>query len=823
MKSRRQLQGSTLWGLAVGLGLLSAPWVEAAPAALQERVPADKSQARLVKDAPLDRLVVKFHEGTRVRLREGRMVALARERGPEERALLTRRGLSDARLETDVASVLSLVERAPRIGGLARLFKEDESLLDERKRTGEERGGRQLADLNLYFEVPLLPGTRAEDLAELVERLNALDSVEVAYAEPRPEPAMVNFGMDAALRTLLAAADLPPTTPLYENNQGYLNPAPTGIDARYAWTVAGGAGAGVRIVDVEGGWRTTHEDMPALFFQGGTQVNDIGWRNHGTAVLGEMVGVANGYGVTGIVHQAQAGVQSHAVGTASAIASAANAVGPGGVVLIELHAQGPSDGTACTCNQSQCNYIAMEYWQANYDAIATATANGVTVVEAAGNGSANLDAAAYGNAFNRNVRDSGAIVVGASTATTRVPMCWTNYGSRVDVHAWGEQVVSMGYGNLFGSAYGEDQWYTASFSGTSSASPIVTGAAASLQGVVRARGQAPLAPRAVRQILAETGTPQAVSSQNIGRLPDLRRAINRVVSAGVTVCKGQTPQGATAWQQYGSEGIYVDVNTADCGYTATPLYFTSLGGDGNHWMTRGATAIYGPTATGFRVYVNQAGITPAQANAWGWHLNWQATPNNMRQPTLCTGQTAFSATDWQQYGPEGIYVDVNTAECGYTATPLYLTSLGGDGNHWMTRGATAIYGPTATGFRVYVNQAGITPAQANAWGWHLNWQATPNNMRQPTLCTGQTAFSATDWQQYGPEGIYVDVNTAECGYTATPMYFTSLGGDGNHWMTRGATAIYGPTATGFRVYVNQAGITPAQANAWGWHLNWQAR
>jgi hypothetical protein len=718
MKSRRLSKV----GLAVGLGLLAAPFAEAAPSALQERPPADKAQSRLVADAPLQRLVVKFHEGTRVRLRGGRMVADAREREADERELLARRGLTDARLEADVDAVRALVERAPRIGALNRLFKEEESLLAERKRTGEERGGRRLADLNLYFEVPLLPGTTADAVADVVERLNALDSVEVAYAEPRPEPAMVDFGMSAAVRTLLAAADLPPATPLYESRQGYLNAAPSGIDARYAWTVAGGAGANVRVVDVEGGWRTTHEDMPTLFRQGGTQFSDLSWRNHGTAVLGEIVGAPNGYGVTGIVHQAQAGYESiGSQSTASAISQAAAAAGRGGVVLIELHAQGPADSTPCTCNTSQCNYIAMEYWQANYDAIATATANGVVVVEAAGNGSANLDDAAYGNLFNRAVRDSGAIVVGASTATTRVPMCWTNYGSRVDVHGWGEQVATMGYGDLFAS--GEDQYYTATFSGTSSASPIVTGAAASLQGVALASGRGALSPREVRQILAETGTPQAASSQNIGRLPDLRQAIGRLSNSGATVCKGQTPQGATSWQQYDANGIYLDVNTAGCGLASTPLYFTSLGGWGSHWVSRGATAIYGPTATGFRVYVNFPGITPALANEWGWHLNWQASPNNLRQPSLCTGQTAQGATGWQQYNADGIYLDVNTAGCGFASTPLYLTSLGGLGSHWVSSGATAIYGPTATGFRVYVNFPGITPALANEWGWHLNWNA----------------------------------------------------------------------------------------------------
>jgi serine protease len=532
MPKTLSLRSRLIRSALVALALCAAPQVaEAAPKSLAPRAVAEKHTGReLPADTFVERLVVKFHEGSRVRLRGERLALLSVERSAFERSVLASRGLSEARLQASVASAQALLDRAPRIGALSRLFQEDEATLEARKASGEELSGQQLADLNLYFEVPLLPGTTAERVADLVAALNALEGVEVAYAEPPPEPAMVNFGMDEALRSLLAAADIPPTTPLYEANQGYLNAAPGGIDAKYAWTVAGGKGLNVKVVDIEGGWRTTHEDMPALFTQIGTQYNDVGWRNHGTAVLGEIVGVANAYGVTGIANQARAGVSSiGSQSTASAISSAANAAGLGGIILIELHAKGPSDGTACTCNTSQCDYIAMEYWQANYDAIATATANGVVVVEAAGNGSANLDSAAYGSAFNRSVRDSGAIIVGASTATTRAPMCWTNFGSRVDVHGWGEKVYSMGYGTLFGSSYGEDQYYTATFSGTSSASPIITGAAASAQGVALANGRR-LTSRQMRNVLSSNGTPQASDPRKIGPLPDLRKVLPKVIT-----------------------------------------------------------------------------------------------------------------------------------------------------------------------------------------------------------------------------------------------------------------------------------------------------
>lgn len=532
MSKPNRLSGSPMRHALLGLALVSlSPEAEAAARPLEPRAMAAKHTGReLPADTYVERLVVKFHEGSRVRLRGKALVALASERGPAERALLSARGLRAERVVADAAAVQSLLERAPRIGAPSRLFEEDESTLEARKASGEEQSGQQLADLNLYYEVPLLPGTTAGQMADLVASLNALEGVEVAYAEPPPEPAMVNFAMDAALRTLLAASDIPPTTPLYESNQGYLNAAPGGIDAKYAWTLAGGKGLNVKVVDIEGGWRTTHEDMPTLFTQIGSQYNDLSWRNHGTAVLGEIIGVANAYGVTGIANQASAGVSSiGSQSTAGAITSAANAVGLGGVILIELHSKGPSDGSACTCNTSQCDYIAMEYWQANYDAIATATANGVIVVEAAGNGSANLDSSAYGNAFNRSARDSGAIIVGGSTSTTRAPMCWTNYGSRVDVHGWGEKVYSMGYGALFGSSYGEDQYYTSTFSGTSSASPIITGAAASAQGVALANGRR-LTSKQMRGVLSANGTPQAADSRQIGVLPDLRKVLPKVIS-----------------------------------------------------------------------------------------------------------------------------------------------------------------------------------------------------------------------------------------------------------------------------------------------------
>ena len=46
-----------------------------------------------------------------------------------------------------------------------------------------------------------------------------------------------------------------PVTPDYSGRQGYLRPAPEGVDAYWAWQRPGGAGQGVTVIDVEGSWQ----------------------------------------------------------------------------------------------------------------------------------------------------------------------------------------------------------------------------------------------------------------------------------------------------------------------------------------------------------------------------------------------------------------------------------------------------------------------------------------------------------------------------------------------------------------------------------------
>ena len=357
------------------------------------------------------------------------------------------------------------------------------------------------------------------DRAEIeLARLAADPAVEQAYLEP-------SYSLPTS-GSLAEDPSCPITTPSYTEHQGYLGPAPGGIDAPAAWRT-NTRGQGVQFADLEGGWNAAHEDLPGdrIEHVWGTPIPDRGWRAHGTAVLGEVVGLDNGKGVVGIAPAVDR-IYTSSIGNSSvadALDAAADKLRAGDVLLIELQGTGPRG-----------RFVPMEYWDDNYDVIKAATARGVVIIEAAGNGDEDLDLKIFKGKFDRRVRDSGAILVGAGGPPRagfrdRAKLDFSNYGSRVDVQGWGRMVATLDYGDLQMCEGAErtytDRHYTGTFSGTSSASPIVAGAAILVESYVRQQTGAAMAPERVRQLLHDTGTPQAGNQKKqIGPRPDLARA-----------------------------------------------------------------------------------------------------------------------------------------------------------------------------------------------------------------------------------------------------------------------------------------------------------
>jgi len=455
--------------------------------------------------------------------------------------------------ESNLLEVLFIPESAVRlVGGML----VDHSGLDATAGIAELLGPRPwewhpLSDV----PEPVLDMWEIEGEARTGEDLYNLNNMYVLRFA-LPEPALWLLAADLeALPGVLAAYPVPlpqelPVPGSFVSQQRYLNPptpAPAGINALYAWTLTGGTGANVTICDVEYDWNYNHLDVTKAV---GSQLipNSVdpfaGTPNasapHGTGVIGVLSSDSNGWGTTGISHGALLLTCGTFFGLtpvwnpSGAIQTATNALQAGDVMVLEQ--QWDYSGTA-----RQGKFVPIEWWNATtgmsqgqnsvYLAIQAAVALGIHVVEAGGNG--NVDTGAMNWAG-----DSGAIIVGAGgTGLTlrgdRVRMGFSSYGPRFDLQGWGENVVTTGHNADLHSSEGVNLHYTQTFNGTSSASPVVAGAVACLQGWWAGLGQAtPITPAVMRATLKLTGTPQdSVGTKPIGPRPDLLAAITQLTPA----------------------------------------------------------------------------------------------------------------------------------------------------------------------------------------------------------------------------------------------------------------------------------------------------
>ena len=414
-----------------------------------------------------------------------------------------------------------------------------------------------LPDLTLWYRIMPDLGSSTQEVAYLLDQDYVTDIVIPVYSPPPrvdyPPPHGVHRRVQSG-------------TPLFEANQGYLRrneQGNNGIDAEYSWTFEGGTGEGVTIYDIEYGWNLFHEDLTSSFIATLVPPGAIGIPftdndNHGTAVLGEMIGTSNAFGVKGISHGATAKVapeRTNLLGPnrANAILLATNDGKPGDVILLEM--QTPVCGGACGNDQKGCGPAE---WAADvFEATVAAVRKGLVVVAAAGNGDFNLDSDQCNGRFDRTnpERDSGAIIVGAGgpgrpgCGSARVKLDFSSFGSRVDVHGWGECIWTTGYGTGHQSAVNpldRNTFYTGTFSGTSGASPFVAAAAANIQGIAMKRFGFPLDPRVVRKLLTDTGLPQLGEGGRIGPLVNLRNAIDKLLDGEITSRPTRTPTRAKA-------------------------------------------------------------------------------------------------------------------------------------------------------------------------------------------------------------------------------------------------------------------------------------
>lgn len=593
-------------------------------------------------------VVVKFREGLRVRMAaDGGLTGLPAPELPSLNEAFGSAGL----LSAAIRPMIDLPE-----AGL------DAAGLDQMRADGEAASGLELADMNNYYIIDVPEG---ETAGELAHRLGQLPSVEFAEPVPMPPPLPQTGG----------------ATPDFTGQQGYVNAAPTGIGTGTLGSLAGITGSGIRVVDIEYSWQRDHEDLQLasnrVINVGAPAVDPFNSTDHGTAVMGQLVGLQNSFGVTGIVHQAtgmMAGANTtQGYNLAQAIMASVNATSSGDVILLEQQ--------TLACGFTSGNRFGPSEWsQAVYDATRAATAAGRVVVAAAGNGSLDLDAASCQNRFNRQMRDSGAIIVGAGSSSNRSRLDFSSFGSRVDVQGWGHNVTTTGYGALFNGGNNVRRFYTDSFNGTSSASPIVAGAAVAIQGRLRACNRTLLTSVQMRTLLRNTGSAQTGSGQ-IGPLPNVPAALDQLgIRTSCDTPNNNTPTGTVRFLRGGTE-----IGTAQLNASGVASLSLSSLPVGSHQITAqyvGATGFRSSTSSALTHVVSESGTTTPPNNLFSNRITisgpGRVTGSNVNatredgQPTIATSNST-NAVWWRYTAPADGTLTIDTFGSNYDTTLAVFT------------------------------------------------------------------------------------------------------------------------------------------------------
>lgn len=398
-----------------------------------------------------------------------------------------------------------------------------QALVERAQRRAAERGREiKTPSLSTYYYLEAQEGKWATkgNLLEAVEELSQLKgTVEQVYihqvgpdplVDPRNEPRFLG--------------------------QTYLGPAPDGINAQCAWA-AGGDGANVKFIDLEGGWTLNHEDLAHLNAQvfGGAIKNKS--RQHGTAVLGIVCAALNQLGGVGVAPRvAHVDVASHfSLETPFkdmlyiALIEAFSRLDSGDVLLIETQVKIVQPGRDI--------YGPVDVYPQLNEVIYLGCQAGIIVVEAGGNGTdggqGNGGQIPPLNLDTRNFVDSGAIIVSAATSThPHTRLDYAPHGDRIDCYAWGENINTC-FADASGAlltGYRPDPTRAEAaegFNGTSGAAAIIAGAMVALQSIAKARGLA-LNGCQWRERLRNPafGTPPAAGELPIGVMPDLCKIID---------------------------------------------------------------------------------------------------------------------------------------------------------------------------------------------------------------------------------------------------------------------------------------------------------
>lgn len=331
-----------------------------------------------------------------------------------------------------------------------------EAVFDSRSLSNKKGKLRQLAPLiNLYR---LKSEASASDLLQIAQDLEALEYVKYCSIAmdtrnlPPPELEVeVNKSADSR------SVDKDAATPDFSQQQNYLDDE-GGMDVYQAWSIYSETGKSATVRHLDFGVYRDHEDLRG-------NITVVSSRpetepcHHGTASTGCIAAIDNGLGVTGIAH----GCDFYFYDTGDTERVVAD-MEVGDILSFDIQI---TKGEV---------YLPQIDAQIIWDLYHHAVNAGAVVIFAGGNGGNDLgNTAAFHDWGN-----SGATLIGSVYSATGRRKTTSNYNLHQALNSWGEHVTTIGYSDLQ-DLEGHNRDYTATYNGTSSATPLVSGALALIQ------------------------------------------------------------------------------------------------------------------------------------------------------------------------------------------------------------------------------------------------------------------------------------------------------------------------------------------------------
>lgn len=617
-----------------------------------------------------------------------------------------------------------------------------------------------------------------------------------------------------------------PNDPSFAQQTGLDNPPNHNddIDAVAGWTLRNSA-AGVLVAVIDTGVRYTHEDLRGNIWQNSGEIAGNGLDDDGDGVADDVHGV-NFYANTGDPSDDE-GHGTHVAGILGA--SGNNGAGIAGVAwrvtilpikFQDSHGSGTSSDAvrATDFAVSKGAQIISDSWgsyafsQALHDSVAAASDAGVLCVAAAGNDDNNTDIYPF---YPAGFDVDNVISVGALNAY--VAADFSNFGPKsVDLYAPGTNIYSLGFAS--DTAY-------ATLSGTSQATPFVSGALALLKAEFPTKSAAWL-----KQRLLETARPNSflLNLALTGGQLDLYNALAHITPPPVAI----TTQ-PVSFDADSGDMISAQVNATGGGPLQYQWYKDGVALAG---QTAAALSIANPTAADagqYYVVVRNFGsavtsdtvtvavknsaprltLAPASARALvGQRLTLSAAFKGSRPMTFqweLNGSPVNGATGAQLVldpftaAQQGAYrLTATNAYGSFTTDPVQVTLVQSYLENWERLAPT----PTTADFQhvawldgefVAVGTAGTIARSPDGAQWHvvppvttaaLNAVAYGNGI-YVAVGTGGTILSSTDGEVWvdrtgGPRPDLGDVAFGNGMFIAVDPYHSYHSTDGIRWTER---------------------------------------